>query len=109
MAFAFACATAGGLRDDNKIPIENFLSYALEKKVRYNLEHIKILVPNEIVDFETYVLMLILASCAGELTKLGVNNFRKLMQHLQIPGKEPSEKSKTASEFDSGRDSDDSN
>jgi len=36
------------------------------------------------VGFEEFVSLLILASCGGELTKLGLNNFTKLMMHMGV-------------------------
>jgi hypothetical protein len=56
---------------------------------------------NHQVNFERFLDLLILASCGGLHTKLGSANFVALMEHMGV-----SQKGK-ASDFDSGRDSDD--
>lgn len=53
------------------------------------------------VNFEVFVNLMILASCGGERTKLGVNNFTKLMNHMGV------KQVIQAEEFDSGRDESD--
>ena len=55
------------------------------------------------INFDDFVNLLVLASCGGERTKLGIGNFTNLMKHMDIKQME-----KEVSEFDSGRDSSDS-
>lgn len=33
----------------------------------------------------SFVKLLILASCGGDRTKIGISNFKKLMSHMDIP------------------------
>lgn len=44
----------------------------------------EVLEGKDLVGFDEFMNLLILASCGGERTKLGVNNFTKLMSHMSI-------------------------
>ena len=80
----------------------SFLEFGLNKKVRFNEQLlIEVLDGKNVVGFEEFLNLLILASCGGERTKLGVNNFTKLMSHMGI------KQVAQAEEFDSGRDESD--
>lgn len=51
------------------------------------------------IKFDDFVSLLVLASCGGERTKLGIGNFKQLMEHMGIKQVEIPMDS-----FDSGRD-----
>ena len=36
------------------------------------------------ITFKSFIKLLILASCGGDRTKIGISNFKKLMQHMDI-------------------------
>lgn len=38
----------------------------------------------EAIKFETFIKLLVLASCAGDRSKLGQKNFLKLLKHIRI-------------------------
>ena len=57
-----------------------FINYGLEKKIRFNADDIdEILQDNKVIKFDHFVSLLVLASCGGVRTKLGVGNFKNLM------------------------------
>jgi hypothetical protein len=65
--------------------VDEFIEYGLEKKIKFDRNHIDNLIGQEpLIKEDMFVRLLILASCAGERIKLGVNNFRLLMQHMAI-------------------------
>lgn len=84
--FAFACASTGKIIEDEKcLTVQEFIEYGLEKKIKFNRNHIDNVIGQEtVIREETFVRLLILASCAGERIKLGANNFRLLMEHMAI-------------------------
>jgi hypothetical protein len=45
---------------------------------------LEILKENTTINFNDFVNLLVLASCGGERTKLGVGNFSNLMKHMGI-------------------------
>ena len=97
-----ASATAGSILDIEKyFAVSEFIAYALDKKVRFDPEQVnEVLEGISNVDYPVFVNLMVLASCGGVESKLGVNNFSKLMEHLGIANK-PAE---LGDEFDSGRD-----
>ncbi len=65
--------------------VDEFIEYGLEKKIKFDRVHIDNLMGLEVkIKLEMFVRLLILASCAGERIKLGVNNFRLLMEHMGV-------------------------
>lgn len=85
--FIFACATSDQIMtgDERTLSVASFLEFGLNKKIRFNEELlVEVLDGKNVVGFEEFMNLLILASCGGERTKLGVNNFTKLMSHMGI-------------------------
>jgi hypothetical protein len=85
--FIFACATSNQIMsgEERSMSVISFVSYGLIKKIRFKFQDIEELLDgrNE-VKLDDFLNLMILASCGGERTKLGLNNFTKLMKHLGI-------------------------
>jgi len=45
---------------------------------------VEILEGRQQINFNDFLSLLVLASCGGERTKLGINNFTKLMMHMGV-------------------------
>ena len=77
-------------KDDGVKPLsmQNFLKYAVSKKIKFKQNHIKEILRNESalddISLKSFVKLLILASCGGDRTKIGISNFKKLMNHMDI-------------------------
>ena len=85
--FMFACATSDQIMagDEKTLSVPSFLEFGLNKKIRFNEIHlVEVLDGKNQVGFEEFMNLLVLASCGGERTKLGLNNFTKLMSHMGI-------------------------
>ena len=80
--------------------MDAFIKFGLEKKIRLSEVDIKSVLNGTMIRVDDFVSLLVLASCGGERTKLGVGNFKNLMKHMGIRQIEPS-----VNDFDSGRDS----
>ena len=60
----------------------------MEKKIKFKQHHVIDILRDESahdnITFKSFVKLLILASCGGDRTKIGISNFRKLMAHMDI-------------------------
>jgi|LauGreDrversion4_2_1035121.scaffolds.fasta_scaffold51325_2 hypothetical protein len=71
--------------EERSLSVPSFLEFGLNKKIRFNELHLaEVLDGKNQVGFEEFMNLMVLASCGGERTKLGLNNFTKLMSHMGI-------------------------
>ena len=88
--------------DERTLTVPSFVEFGLSKKIRFKEEQITEVLEGRLqINFQDFISLLILASCGGERTKLGLNNFTKLMMHMGV------KQVTQAEEFDSGRDDSD--
>ena len=77
-------------KDDGVKPLsmQSFLKYAVSKKIKFKQHHIKEILKGDSelddINLKSFVKLLILASCGGDRTKIGISNFKKLMNHMDI-------------------------
>jgi hypothetical protein len=70
---------------ERTLSVASFIEFGLNKKIRFKVEQIaEVLEGKSQMGFDEFVSLLVLASCGGEPTKLGLNNFSKLMMHMGI-------------------------
>lgn len=74
--------------ESKPLTLKDFLKYAVEKKVKYKQHNVVEILRDESshtnITFASFVKLLILASCGGDRTKIGISNFKKLMNHMDI-------------------------
>lgn len=91
MNYAFAQANKiGELSADAQKPLSlrDFKAYAKMKKIKLKEHQIVAILEGESthdnISFKSFIKLLILASCGGDRTKIGISNFKKLMNHMDI-------------------------
>jgi hypothetical protein len=89
--FAFAQAISQSSIDaDGQKPLtlKDFLKYAVDKKIKFKQHHVIEILRGESehnnIKYYSFIKLLILASCGGDRTKIGISNFKKLMHHMDI-------------------------
>lgn len=89
--FAFAQAISqSAINADGEKPLslKDFLKYAVDKKIKFKqhqiIEILRDESPQSNISYKSFVKLLILASCGGDRTKIGISNFKKLMHHMDI-------------------------
>ena len=59
--------------------MKDFLKYAVEKKIRFKQNEIHAILSGDSepdnISLQSFIKLLILASCAGDRTKIGIRNF----------------------------------
>ena len=88
-AFAQAMSQAAIDADGTKpLSLKDFFKFATDKKIKFKQHHVIEILRGESehhnVKFISFVKLLILASCGGDRTKIGISNFKKLMHHMDI-------------------------
>jgi len=88
-SFARAMSKGETLGDGQKVlGLKDFLKYATEKKIKFKQHHVVEILRNDSlhsnISFQSFIKLLILASCGGDRTKIGVSNFKKLMNHMDM-------------------------
>lgn len=77
-------------KDDGLKPlnVRDFLKYAVNKKIKFKQPHIVEILRNESehhdISLKSFIKLLVLASCGGDRSKIGISNFKKLMKHMDI-------------------------
>ena len=77
-------------KDDGVKPLNlrDFLKYAVTKKIKFKQHHIIDILRNDSehddISLKSFIKLLVLASCGGDRTKIGISNFKKLMTHMDI-------------------------
>ena len=70
------------------LTLKDFLKYAVDKKIKFKQLQVIEILRNESevsnIKFSSFIKLLILASCGGDRTKIGISNFKKLMNHMDI-------------------------
>lgn len=68
--------------------LRDFLKYAVSKKIKFKQHHIVDILRNDSenhdMSLKSFIKLLVLASCGGDRTKIGISNFKKLMNHMDI-------------------------
>ena len=68
--------------------LREFLKYAVTKKIKFKQHHIVDILRDESehhdVSQKSFIKLMVLASCGGDRTKIGISNFKKLMNHMDI-------------------------
>lgn len=89
--FQFAQAINQSQIDEDRqkpLSLKEFLKYAVDKKIKFRQHHVIEILRGESehnnIKFVSFVKLLILASCGGDRTKIGISNFKKLMHHMDI-------------------------
>ena len=85
------CAMSKEDKDDGSVKplnMRDFLKYAVSKKIKFKQPHIVEILKNESenddISQKSFIKLLVLASCGGDRTKIGISNFKKLMKHMDI-------------------------
>lgn len=94
--YEYACAlsnyTPGRESGVKRLPLTDFMKFAGEKKIKFKQHHIIEILRGDSdknnISFMSFNKLLILASCGGDKTKIGMSNFKKLMKHMDIASKE---------------------
>lgn len=70
------------------VAIKDFTKYSTEKKIKLKQHHVVEILRDESdqsnIQLISFIKLLILASCGGDRTKIGISNFKKLMKHMDI-------------------------
>jgi len=70
------------------LSLKDFLKYAVDKKIKFKQHHVIEILRGDSehnnIKISSFVKLLILASCGGDRTKIGISNFKKLMHHMDI-------------------------
>lgn len=89
--FKFATAVSQSAMDASggkQLTLKEFLKYATDKKIKFKQHHVVEILRGESehnnILVQSFVKLLILASCGGDRTKIGLSNFKKLMSHMDI-------------------------
>jgi hypothetical protein len=80
--FVYACATSSQIQMDaeQQLSVDAFVQYGLQKKIRFNDSDIEeVMDGRKFVKFDDFLTLLVLASCGGVITKVGIGNFKNLM------------------------------
>ena len=68
--------------------LREFLKYAEAKKIKFKQRHIVEILKDESenhnISQKSFIKLMVLASCGGHRTKIGISNFKKLMNHMNI-------------------------
>jgi len=88
-AFAQAMSQSGiDATQQKALSLKDFLKYAVDKKIKFKQHHVIDILRHESehnnIKYISFVKLLILASCGGDRTKIGISNFKKLMHHMDI-------------------------
>lgn len=70
------------------LSLKDFFKFATDKKIKFKQHNVIEILRGESeqsnIKFISFVKLLILASCGGDRTKIGISNFKKLMNHMDI-------------------------
>ena len=68
--------------------LKALVKYAITKKIKFKPHHIVEILKNDSEDHDisqkSFIKLMVLASCSGHRTKIGISNFKKLMNHMNI-------------------------